>query len=284
MKHEEGSSAIRRILVALDASPASLTALETAVELAQTLQAELVGLFVEDINLVRIAALSFSQEVGLFSATRRQLSTLSIERQLRSQANRARQALAALAERAGVNWSFQTARGVVSSELLAAALDADLIILGRTGGAPLGRRRQIGSTARSILIQTPNLTLLLQPGTHPQLPLLLLYDGSAVAQKALQATAQLMRNRTNGHISVLLLAADPGQVQSLQQEVAAELAKWGVEARYTWHSEISAQQLAQAVQMGGCRMLVIPSDGSALDQDAIFALLNRIDCPVLLVR
>lgn len=282
MKHE-GSTAIRRILVALDASPASLSALETAAELAQTLQSELVGVFVEDINLVRMAALSFSQEVGLFSATRRQLSSLSIERQLRSQANRARQALATIAGRAGVNWSFQTVRGVVSTELLAAALDADLIILGRTGGGRPGRRR-IGSTARSILIQTPGLTLLLQPGARLQLPLLLLYDGSAVARKALWATAQLMRGRQNGHINVLLLAADPGQVQSLRHEVATELAEWGLEARYTWHSQVSVQQLAQAVQIEGCRMMVIPGDGSSLDQEAILALLSRVDCPVLLVR
>lgn len=282
--NEEGSSVIRRILVALDASPASFTALETAAELAQALQAELVGLFVEDINLVRMAALSFSQEVGLFSATRRQLSSLSVERQLRSQAGRARQALAAIAGRAGVSWSFQTARGVVSTELLAAALDADMIILGRTGGAPLGRRRHLGSTARTILIQTPGLTLLLQPGTRLQLPLLLLYDGSAVALKALRAAAQLMQGRKNGHISVLLVAADPGQVQGLQQQVAAELAGRGLEARYTWHSQVTAQQVAQAVQAEGCRMLVIPGGGSSLDQDAILALLNRIDCPVLLVR
>lgn len=282
--NEEGSSVIRRILVALDASPASFAALETAAELAQALQAELVGLFVEDINLVRMAALSFSQEVGLFSATRRQLSSLSIERQLRSQAGRARQALAAIAGRAGVSWSFQTARGVVSTELLAAALDADMIILGRTGGASLGRRRRLGSTARTILIQTPGLTLLLQPGSRLQLPLLLLYDGSTVALKALRAAAQLMQGRKNGHISVLLVAADPGQVQGLQQEVAAELAGRGLEARYTWHSQVTAQQVAQVVQAEGCRMLVIPGGGSSLDQDAILALLNRIDCPVLLVR
>lgn len=282
--NEQGSGVIRRILVAIDASPASFTALETAAELAQALQAELVGLFVEDINLVRMAALSFSQEVGLFSATRRQLNSLSIERQLRSQATRARQALATIAERAGVNWSFQTTRGVVSAELLAAALDADMIILGRTGGASLGRRRHLGSTARTILIQTPGLTLLLQPGTRLQLPLLLLYDGSAIARKALRAAAQLMQGRKNGHISVLLVAADSGRVQGLQQEVAAELAGWGLEARYTWHSHVTAQQVAQAVQVEGCQMVVIPGDGSSLDQDAIFSLLNRIDCPVLLVR
>ena len=44
---------IRRILVALDASPASLSAMQNAVELAARLGAELIGLFVEDINLLR---------------------------------------------------------------------------------------------------------------------------------------------------------------------------------------------------------------------------------------
>jgi K+-sensing histidine kinase KdpD len=46
---------IRRILVALDASPDSLAALKTAADLARRMEAELMGLFVEDIELLRMA-------------------------------------------------------------------------------------------------------------------------------------------------------------------------------------------------------------------------------------
>jgi len=284
MNQEESQHSIRRILVALDASPASLTALETAAELATALGAELLGLFVEDINLVRLATLSFSHEVGLFSGTRRQVNSISIERQLRVQAGRARHALASVSERSQVSWSFRVARGAVAAELLAAAMDADLVILGKTAGTALGRRKQLGSTARAILGQTSRLTLLLQAGSRLALPVLVIYDGSTVAKKALAATAQLLRGRTDGPITVLIVTGEADQVPELQQETAAQLAAQGLEARYTWHSEVSAQGLARIVQTESCRLLVIPSDGSSLDQDTILTLLNQVDCPVLLVR
>jgi hypothetical protein len=47
---------IHRILVALDASVRSLAALEAAAELAAEWHAELLGLFVEDVELLRLAA------------------------------------------------------------------------------------------------------------------------------------------------------------------------------------------------------------------------------------
>ena len=58
---------IRRILVALDASEASRAAIRSAVDLAARFRAELVGLFVEDVNLLRSAQLPFVRKVGAFS-------------------------------------------------------------------------------------------------------------------------------------------------------------------------------------------------------------------------
>jgi nucleotide-binding universal stress UspA family protein len=98
---------IRRILVALDASRQSVAALQVAADLASHLEAELVGLFVEDINLLRLAELPFAREVGSYSATRRRLNTRQVERQLKVQAERARRALEAYADRASVRWSLR---------------------------------------------------------------------------------------------------------------------------------------------------------------------------------
>ena len=64
---ERPVSLVRRILVAVDASHHSIAALEAAVELATRFQAELLGLYVEDINLLRLAQLPFGREVGTFS-------------------------------------------------------------------------------------------------------------------------------------------------------------------------------------------------------------------------
>jgi hypothetical protein len=61
--------AIRRILIALDASPDGLSALETSAWLAARMNAELQGLFVEDESLLRIAEIPLAREVPYFSAT-----------------------------------------------------------------------------------------------------------------------------------------------------------------------------------------------------------------------
>jgi len=55
MSEQYDEPTIRRILVALDASRYSLAALEAAIELAAGLEAELQGIFVEDVSELRAA-------------------------------------------------------------------------------------------------------------------------------------------------------------------------------------------------------------------------------------
>ena len=76
MNDQELEPVIRRILVAVDASTHSLAALEAASVLAEVLNAELVGIFVEDINLLRLAGLPFAREVRYQSALDRPLRSL----------------------------------------------------------------------------------------------------------------------------------------------------------------------------------------------------------------
>jgi K+-sensing histidine kinase KdpD len=120
---------IRRIIIGLEPAPRSHATLEAAARLAAQMEAELVGLFVENINLLHFAALPFAREVGFASASRRALDVEGMERSLRGLAREARQTLAAVAGRVPVRWSFRVARGSAAGELLAAAADADLVIV-----------------------------------------------------------------------------------------------------------------------------------------------------------
>jgi hypothetical protein len=111
--------------------------LEAAAELAQRMEAELVGLFVESQDLLHFAGLPFARAVGYASATKRRLDVESMERALRTLAGEARDTLAVIAARTPVQWSFRVARGTLSAELLAAAGEADLIIAGAAQPAAL---------------------------------------------------------------------------------------------------------------------------------------------------
>ncbi len=282
MMDREREARIRRILVALDASPHSLSALEAAAELAAQLQAELLGLFVEDVNLLRMAQLPFSREMGSLSPQSRSLDTPYVERQLRTRARRARRDLARLAERSQVPWSFRVARGAIAAELLAAAAEADLTILGKAGWSRTGLRR-VGSTAREVVIQTDRLTMVLQRGARLGLPVLVVYDGSPVAQKALAAATLLMHGR-QGKLTVLTVADTEPDAQELQTQVAEWMQERGLEARYLWLTEATVATLTHLVHAEGCQLLVVPSLSPELQDEALQSLLERLDCPVLFVR
>jgi hypothetical protein len=119
---------LRRIVVGLDAGPRDRTTLEAAARLAERMQAELVGLFVEDIDLLHLAGLPFAREVGYPSAALRELDVAAMERALRATAQEVRRTLAAIAGRTPLSWSFRVARGAVPTELRAAAAEGDIVV------------------------------------------------------------------------------------------------------------------------------------------------------------
>ncbi len=141
---DENQFSIQRIMLALDASPRSIDMIETAARLAGRLGSELIGVFVEDINMLRMAELPFASELGFFSPFSRRLESSQLERDFRAQANWMRRALAEIAERENIPWEFRVARGSIAPELLTAGAEADLLILGKVG-CSLIQRRRIGS-------------------------------------------------------------------------------------------------------------------------------------------
>ncbi len=270
---------IRRILVALDASPPSLAALEAAAALAARLHVALQGLFVEDIQLLQVAQLPFSQEIGHFSASRRQLNTARIERQLRVQAKRARRIFALTGQRMQVSSEFHVTRGAVTPEVLAAVRDTDLLVLGQAGWSKI-RAKQLGSTARTALAAAPNLMLIVQAGGHLGPPVQVLYDGSPAAERGLLLAEALMGKEQ--WLTVLLLdgvaelAARHNQVQAILRH------RINIEYRTLTQSNVS--RLLRLVETKSTGLLIMPLKPAPLAEDALLTLLPQIKMPVLLVR
>jgi len=225
-----GAAAIRRILVALDASPHSLAALRAAVDLAARMDAELEGLFVEDAALLRLAELPCAREVLHFSTAEFPVSRASMESRLRAQSEQARTALEAAAKRARIEWSFRTVRGEVAAEVSAAAAGVDLLALGR-GGWALDRRVRTGSTALEIAASSLPVLLLPERGIPENAHLLVYYDSSPAAKRALLAAAQLAGAGMDG-LTLLVESGSGADAESIEREVAALLEGMGVEVRY----------------------------------------------------
>lgn len=254
MSRRESLSPIRRILIAVDASASGLAALETAVALAARMEAELLGLFVEDANLLRFAALPFAREVSYFSARTRRLDSGEMERALRAQASRAEAALIEAAERRRVRCSFRVVRGEVTTQLLAAAHDIDLVALGMTRR----RFRRISSTVRG--------------------PVVIVYDGSPTSVRALSVARYL--SQMQGGILTVLTAGKTGDPKA---EVAEQLAGSGLAVRYRSLPDVDIAGVTQSVRQEAAGALVLCAS-LYLKEGTLEELLEHVDCTVLLVR
>lgn len=186
---------IRRILVAVDSSPLSLAAAEAACALASRLGAELNALFIEDINVVRLAAHPYVHTFSLAAARRSAMDDGLIEKALELQVVAARRGLEAILAASGARGDFAVRRGRVEIEVLAAALAADLVCLGWSGRASPGLRPRLGSVARSVAAQAAGPVLVAQklPGAKEggAGPLMVWWDGSPGALKAMDLAVEL---------------------------------------------------------------------------------------------
>jgi len=272
----------RRILVALDASQHSLAALEAASEMAVRMKAELLGVFVEDVNLLRLAGLPFAREVGFPSAISRELDIVAMDRALKVVAAEARRAIMIVAERARVRWSFRIARGSVVNELLSAALEADLLVLGKVsrGFRPA---EHLGSTALSMIARAPRPVLILEPGISVRAPALVVFEGSEAAREALSFAADLSGRFGDGLV-VLIAASTSESLRQLQEKANEVLTDRDVDARYRSMASVNVRALIDVAKLEKAGMLVLPRSSRLIEHEDFQRLVAGTRCPVFVVR
>lgn len=261
----------RRIVVALDASPGSRAACEAAVELARSLEADLLGLFVEEERLLRLADLPFARQVGTTSGSVRPIGPDEIGSQLRALARRARESLARAAAPASVGWTFRVARGSIADQLAAAASGADLVTLGRAGWSMAGRRH-VGSTVRA-LVEAGSQRVLVLPGKPPAGPVRALLDVAAAAREVLGSAVELALAWARP-LEVVVPGLDPALASRLAGEARSLPGARSLDVRV---------RPADGPVAGRCGLFVLAAASPLLAGDSIAPLLAGTDAPVLVV-
>ena len=273
---------MRRILVALDASLHSMAALRAAADLAALMNAELIGLFVEDINLLRLASLPFAREVRWPTATGRDLDPGKMERDLRLRASRARRALALVADQAETTWTFRVVRGQVTQEVLMAAADADLLSLGRVSHS-LGRRRRLGSTARAVATRASRPVFVAHTEAASEQPILVTFDGSEQAAKGLAVAVRLAQAHDT-NIVVAVVADNPEQAPALAEQANQWLKSRIAHTKYRYLPPGNGEMLEARAREEDCGLVIIGGQNRLLERGSLQEILNRLDCPVMVVR
>jgi nucleotide-binding universal stress UspA family protein len=275
----EGERAERRIVVALDDSPHGRAALEAASELAARLHAELVGLFVEDIELLQLAALPFAAEVRYLAGQCRALDVDAMRRALRVEGARLASLLTAVAGKHGVTAHFRIATGRVGAELVAAAEPNAMLVLGKTSRRQ-ARSVGLGTTARAVVHGFGNTVLLLEHGARIAAPVVVAIDeDSAATRRALAVAAELTRSAF-GELVVVV----PPDETSLAERATDLVTGLDIPLRLFVASSRDSAGLIQAARDAGCGTLVLQVDSRFLAGTTVSDFAALVAWPVVFVR
>jgi len=261
----EETPVARRIVVTLDASACGRAALETAAQLAAQMQAELWGLFVEDVDLLRLASLPLASEIPLPCAVPRPLEPARLQNAFRVHAERVRQALAEAADRLQLRWSFQVLQGDVVHTSRALAEQAELLILGWA--------EMVASAASGRVSRPPQGAA----GT-----ILVVADGTAGSERVLQAAVAIAQVLGG---ELLVLRPEGRDEADAQGEGRLDefLSGCGVRFAVQPLPKLAARAIVAAAERLRSRLLLLVLRSELLSEPEVGILVKQLECPLALV-
>jgi len=284
-----------RLLVAFDAAEDTERLFDIAAEMAQRMHADLMGLFVEDTDLLGLGDNPLIRTVSSFSGVSGAIRRGVIEQALRRQIAQTRIALEAAAQARHVQASFEVRRG-----RLAAALETveetDFILVRRAAPnvqhTPISRRARIAAATRQVVTAARRPVIVLDMRWATSAPAfgrtVTFYDGSPETERALIAAAQIADRRRGDGISVVPIATSESDADVLGRRAQDILRALGHEPFIAEHVAPDIDALCAIcakqgnVNHGG--VLVLHADHALLQGDAMVRLLDSIDCSVMVVR
>ena len=255
---------VRRVLLAFDNAAPATQPLAMARALIEILGGELAGLFVEDVNLLRVAALPFTREVGAISGVARPIELPDIERVLRVQAETAKRMLAELAGELSVPWSFRIERGNMLQHVLAQMSEsvAAVLVPSRLLHAPAATSRGLGrSSARRVFA---------------------VWDRSA-PQTQTVALALRLAEAQHATVTLIVLGNDVPASTSPPPALASLLASAPPGLRMVSLPRSKAAVLARQLRAAAFDVLVLSRRALGEEPDEMRALIDAVGSPVVLL-
>jgi len=256
---------VQRITLLLGDGESTRSALELLTLLAEEQSAEVLGLFVEDSDLLGLAHMSFTRELCRLTYTERPLEAADIERQLRIQARSAQLALEAAAKQAGLAYSFRAIRGAVAALLQEAAQEMDMMIL-----APAQRSRRIPGpiTLATIACQSKR-------------PVVVAFDDSVSSVRAL-LMAKRLAEVGKRELTVLVTPTAREDSEALRNQAEEKLSPVAAHYRHLLAPDIDA--LLESSHREKAGTLVLGLTDKLLGPGSLQKLNQHLECPALLVR
>ena len=219
---------IRRILVPVDNSPASLAALHVASEVSRLARATLVGVYVADGR--RFSHLSLGQalasSVGLAPPIPSPLPPdqldkvqLEIEEEIKTASGH----FYDHCHRARIRGQFQSRSGIPHEEIATVARTVDMIVMGNRGAHIGVEFAEAGSTIAAVLRESTRPTLIVPESAAGAERMLIAYDGTAPSERALRCGAELASLTEIKDVHVITVTYEENEAAAIGNSVGEYL-------------------------------------------------------------
>jgi len=240
--------------------------------------AEILGLFVEDADLLDLSRLSVAREITFEGTSARQMEQGRTEQQFRVHAARMRNLFEAAARKLSAQHSFRVARGVLNVELLKVAADYDTLVLTHSRHQ-FGSRLAIRARLGELLAGGPRTLVIVQERWQTGQRIAALFDGSPASELALRTAAAIAGSERVG-LSVWLPGERGGALEAKVSEILDKSMSYSLRP-------LAAQDsvaLVRAADRDNPRVLVLPAGEPAETRQTVTELLDRVNCSVIVVR
>ncbi|MBL8667709.1 MAG: universal stress protein [Rhodospirillales bacterium] len=277
----------RRVLLALGTASGDPATVERAAALAARLRGDLLAVYVEDIDVARLAEFASVSTLSTVTAATHPLATGHLRDTLRLQVARLRRELEQAALRRRVKLAFQVRQGRLLAEVLSAATDEDLVVLSWAAGdrvpPPWAAALPPTVVAHGLAAARARSVLLLHAGAPATGSVLIAFDGSEAARHALSLGAQVAELE-EAPVEVVLLDGRLDQLEYWRKEIATALAQSHLSLAFVTAPKAGLQALTEIAFYHRSRLLVLDADRALAEGDVGRRLLSRLFCSVLLVR
>ena len=276
---------IKSLLVPVDSSAHSQTALSHALALGKLYKARVTGLYVLDIRYLEMPPyLDYSYT---FEAVPPTLVSLDVMEKFRAKSEHILNDLREAVEGAGLAVEIRTEEGVPSQVIADIGDSHDLIVMGKRGEHAKWGRDLLGSTAEQVTRRSATPVLLAEAEYRPMERALVLFDGSHPANRALKLGADVA-SHTGMALKVVTADDDNSQGEFTQEEAKAYLEPLGLTTAYAVVPGRAAKAAAALLAEEPADLVILGMRGHSAFHNLILGstteqLMRSVQIPVLLV-
>ncbi|GAX59821.1 universal stress protein UspA and related nucleotide-binding proteins [Candidatus Scalindua japonica] len=275
------------ILVPIDSSDTSLVAVDYAIDLARSFKSEIAGISIIDIKKL---AGPFMRDLGTSIGGMVPYGDFQqqVRQFLEDTATAALDELEGKCNTAGISFTRTKKEGVVAREIVESAKRCDMIAMGMAGEHVFWRDAFLGSNLESVVRQTHK-PVLVTPEKYKKITkVLVAYDASTFATKALIAGVDIAR-QMKLPLTVVTVSDDEKSGEEVLSQVDEKLKESDITYDKVLKSGETVNMILDLCDQGSYDLLVMGAYGHSKIRELIIGsttlqIMRKVNCAVLLCR